>query len=117
MSRIINKTPHSIVLLNEDNTVKFTWAPEGKPIELTQETSKRGEITHIFKEKDKRILIKVPLIWMESESINLPEEKDDVYYIVSTSVKNAFPERLDFIIPNEVVRDNNGMILGYRNFS
>lgn len=117
MSLIINKTPHTVYLLNEDNSIKFAWCPEGEPIRLSQETKRMGELVHNKLIDEDEVFIDVPLTFTKFGSTNLPEERDDVYYIVSGLVRNAFPERQDLLIPNEIVRDEEGHILGCRSFS
>ena len=39
-----------------------------------------------------------------------------IYYIVSQLVKTANSDRKDLLVPAEVVRDNNGSIIGCRSF-
>lgn len=38
------------------------------------------------------------------------------YYIVSRMVANALPNRKDLLVPNELVRDDQGNIIGCRSF-
>lgn len=120
MSLIINRTPHPVNLLNPDNSVRFCWVPEGEPIRLAQETCKMGELTYdkpIENDDENEVFINVPLTWTKFGSTNLPEQQDDVYYIVSALVKNAFPDRTDLLIPNEIVRDEGNNVIGCRSFA
>jgi len=51
----------------------------------------------------------------------LPESRTEngkqVYYIVSSVVKNALRERPDLVVPSGVVRDQNGRVYGCGHFS
>lgn len=42
----------------------------------------------------------------------LPVEREGVYYVVSTLVQNAYPDRNDLLIPAMLVRDAAGNITG-----
>lgn len=44
--------------------------------------------------------------------VNLPEEKDGVYYIVSALCAQAARHRRDLLIPTRIVRDSGGNIIG-----
>ena len=48
---------------------------------------------------------------------NLPDPQDGVLYIVSRMVVNACPDRDDLVIPNDLVRDDDGNIVGCQNLS
>ena len=49
--------------------------------------------------------------------VNLPDPKPGTYYIVSKRLAQACPERKDLIFPGTVVRDADGHIVGYIDFS
>lgn len=55
--------------------------------------------------------------WYLDEIVNLPEPKPGTYYIVSKMVAQACPKREDLIFPGTVVRDADGHIVGYVDFS
>lgn len=42
----------------------------------------------------------------------LPVEREGIYYVVSTLVQNAYPDRNDLLIPAMLVRDAAGNITG-----
>ena len=48
------------------------------------------------------------------EAVDLPEEDPDTLLIVSVLVKSALPERHDLVVPVELVRDDEGHIVGCR---
>lgn len=47
----------------------------------------------------------------------LPDQKEGVFLIVSQIVKSACKNRSDLLVPAEIVRDGNGVILGCRSLS
>lgn len=47
---------------------------------------------------------------------NLPKAREDVYYIVPEEVAQAYPKRLDLLVPNDEVRNEEGSIIGYTEF-
>jgi hypothetical protein len=42
----------------------------------------------------------------------LPKFKESTYYVVSQLIKSALSERVDLLVPAEVVRDEKGNIIG-----
>lgn len=49
--------------------------------------------------------------------LSLPEPKKDTWYIVSKIVAQACPDRSDLLIPDGMVRDKNGAVVGCIDFS
>lgn len=98
---IINMTPHSVHIVNGDNTVIKEYPASGNQIRLKAETIIVGNIEG------------VPLSQtVFGEPVGLPEQSEGVYYIVSQLVKSALPFRKDLLVPAEVVRDAKGVIIG-----
>lgn len=60
---------------------------------------------------------RIPLTITKMGAGNLPPKKEGQYYIVSRTVQEAYPERDDFVIPNETVRDKEGKIVGCRSLA
>lgn len=48
---------------------------------------------------------------------DMPDEEPGTFFIVSRLVKQAFPNRRDLLVPNEIVRDDDGNIIGCRSLS
>jgi hypothetical protein len=52
---------------------------------------------------------------------DLPEKKEDTVYVVSSitasAIKEQYPERGDFLIVNETIRDDDGHIIGCKNLA
>ena len=97
----INMTPHPINLLDADSEPIMTIEPSGETIRLLEEK----EVVDSLDGVD-------VLVITFSAGGNLPEVMDDVYYIVSALVANAYPERADFLMVAGTVRDENGRIKG-----
>lgn len=105
---ILNATPHDVNLFIEYNN---------------------GEVDIITFEPD--LLVRVaaltvpagncqgyPLTKTEyGEVEGLPPFKEGTYYIVSSLVKSACPNRADLLVPNELVRDEQGKIVGCKSFA
>ena len=102
---IINKTPHPVTIL-KDFIIMRTYPTSGETIRLSMCTVPAGELED-----------GTPLTRTEfGEAEGMPEFQPDagIFYIVSQLVKNAFPERTDFLVPTEIVRDYNGSVIGCR---
>lgn len=103
MIEIINLTPHAIILFKDDKIVKI-FPPKG----IARIETKEEVLFYLGSVPVKKIIV--------SQVFGLPEEKQNVYYIVSRFVaENA--KRKDLIIPNDSVRNEKGVIIGCRNFA
>jgi len=99
---IVNKTPHAVNIINQNNQVVRTYQKGDSQIRLAV-----------------KIVQDVPLVdgtptsrTNFGEPEGLPDFKEDTFYIVSQLVKSALPERTDLLVPAEVVRDEKGNIVG-----
>lgn len=45
----------------------------------------------------------------------LPEQRDNIYYIVSRPIFDSMPERRDLLAVGEPIRDKSGKIIGAKN--
>ena len=105
MTTIINKTPHPIHIVDADGAVVRTFpaCPAEDLIRLRAETVPCEELDG------------VPTSRTEfGEATGLPDYEEGVYYVVSQLVKSAKASRSDLLVPAEVVRDENGQIIGCR---
>ena len=105
MVTIINKTPHPVTLVGEENTVirTFPACPREELIRLKANTVPDEPIDGVATSRT-----------VFGEATGLPEFQEGVCYIVSQMVKNALAGRSDLLVPAEVVRDENGQIIGCR---
>ena len=96
---LINKTPHKITILGEDNEIiEVIPTSNGQEWRLDESTTIKGRIN------GKRISKTV------YRCSQLPEPKEGVWYIVSALFKLHYPERTDLLVPAEVVRDGSRIL-------
>lgn len=99
---IKNYTPHPVMIVDSLGTVTHTFPSEGL-IRLQATTVADEPIAGI------------PTSYTAfGEPQGLPPFEEGTYYIVSQLVKSALPERADLLVPAEVVRDEQGNIVGCR---
>ncbi len=103
MSKIINKTPHDVVILDINGKEIKRFRPEGSNLRLNAEVRRVGTVGKIPITKSK---------WKEVQG--LPVYEEGVYYIVSQLIKAFLPHRKDLFIPAEIVRDEKRRIVGCR---
>lgn len=101
---IINLTPHEVNLINDDQS--FNWPKCDNPPRLT-EVQKHDGFAESF------VIMKKSF----GECENLPDQKEGDFLIVSQLVASAFPKRSDLIIPNDMIRDESGRIIGCKSFA
>lgn len=105
MTKIMNYTPHDVVVMDENKEVLHTF-PSVSVARCTVKQANAGDVFGI------------PVMKQEyGEVEGLPEEKEGVYYIVSFLVQDALPDRKDLLVPANLVRDEKGIILGCTAFS
>jgi len=99
---VINKTPHAIHIVDENDQVVRTYEKEDGQIRLA-----------VQKIKDDPLSDGTPTsITKFGQPEGLPEFRKETFYIVSQLVKSALPDRTDLLVPAEVVRDEKGNIVG-----
>ena len=102
--RLINLTPHEVNILGEDDRPILTLHSEGV-LRLSEKRTKVGEVSGI------------PVFHKEYGEAELPPKEEGVFYIVSLPVAQAFPSRSDLLVPDQLVRDEKGRVIGARSFS
>ena len=105
MPDIINLTPHDIFLFG-----RVVIPKSENPARV--KTEKEVVSSFIF-ENEKITVFKTKF----GEVENLPEPEPDIIYIVSRIVKSAIPNRNDCLVPDDLIRDNDGNIIGCNSFS
>jgi hypothetical protein len=102
MEKLINMTPHAISIVTAEGQIIKTISASGGSVRLKTSTVSTGvEVDGVRLSKT---------VFGEPEG--LPEAVEGTYIIVSQLVKTALPQRLDLLVPAEVVRDPQGNILG-----
>ena len=102
----VNCTPHPINLLDSENKLVMKL-PKGDVVpRLTQTTKVEGEIHGVTITSTQF-----------GATQDLPDSIEGVLYIVSRLVLQANPSRNDLVVPNELVRDAEGNILGCKSLA
>ena len=104
---IINLTPHPVNLLDVDANVVITFYSEG--------LARCYQNDIIIGKLNKDIILTKTSY---GEVIGLPKQSPRTFYIVSRLVLNACAgKRHDLLVPNQLIRDSEGQIVGCRSFS
>jgi hypothetical protein len=98
---IINMTPHDINILSDARMPLLTFLASGDTIRLAMTTERLDPLDGVPISKT---------VFGEPEG--LPSPDYGTFYIVSGLVKSALPDRPDLLVPSEIVRDENGRIVG-----
>ena len=106
-----NLTPHPVNLLDAESNVLIIFGGTGNPqdvLRLTERIEELAPIGHV--PMVRKTLGGLPADWPPH-----PAEGDEpsIYYIVSLAVAQH-AQRRDFVVPDDVVRDEQGRILGCR---
>jgi hypothetical protein len=105
MAKIVNLTPHAIVLMAENETI--TIKPSGI---IARCATTREQVDSI--EID-GVVFPVNQIGFGAVQ-GLPDPQDGVCYVVSSLVANAAKGRSDLLTVDDAVRDGAGNIVGAR---
>jgi len=103
--RIINLTPHPVTVVGQDGEPTHVFMPSVPVPRCREEVVTLGDLDGIP-------LVRKTLGQVE----NLPDPQEGVYYIVSLAVAQA-ARRPDLLVPDDMVRDEQGSILGCRRFA
>lgn len=110
MNKIINLTPHSVNVIGDDNSVVITIEASGNVARCSQTI----DIVDTINVNN----IAIPVSSSSyGEVVDLPAPQDDTYYIVSRLVMSACPNRQDLLVPNDLVRDEAGRVIGCRSLA
>lgn len=107
--QLVNLTPHAINLITDGGTI--TIPPSGQVLRAEETSVIQFHLT--LQEGE------VPVKRMEYGVPNfVPEQKPDTFYIVSALAAQALrrhqPDRNDFLVVADAVRDDQGKIIGAR---
>ena len=106
--KVVNCTPHDVNLITENGSITFPRS--GIIPRLTEQQVKINSINSNGIEID---IMKKSF----NEVEGLPEPQENTIYIVSALVAGAAKDRDDLVIPNDIVRDDKGNIIGCKNLA
>ena len=98
--KIVNLKPHTIKIINSE----IREIPSSGTVRISEVSVPVGEIDGI-------LLVKKTY----GRAEGLPEPQPDTIYIVSAMVRAAYPERTDLASPGDLVRNEQGNVIGCRN--
>jgi len=106
MARLVNLTPHPVRVLKENGELVMELPPEGIVPRCAEEVEPYTEVNGI------------PVVRKRLGAVEgLPAPEDSVYYVVSRAVAEAARGRDDLLIPDDLVRDEKGRVIGCRRFA
>lgn len=103
---IKNCTPHPINLLDSDGNQVLTL-PKGEIIPRLSTNTKEVDVIE-------GVTITETIF---GDVQDLPDAQDGVLLIVSRLVLTACPNRTDLVVPNELVRNDEGQIIGCKSLA
>ncbi len=103
--KIINLTPHPVNILDDQNNVILS-IPSAGELRLPEQAVPAGEIEVNG--------LHIPVVLKTiSPSASLPPVVEGTFYIVSLPAAQA-ARRPDFLVPDQLVRDEKGVVVGCR---
>lgn len=109
-TNVINLTPHAVNIVGDDNSIAITIDASGNVARCSQSISIIGSVTINS--------VAIPISSSSyGEVVDLPDPQDGIYYIVSRLVMSACPNRQDLLVPNDLVRDEAGRVIGCRSLA
>lgn len=109
-TQIVNLTPHAVNIVGDNDSIAITIPASGNVARCSQTISIVGSVTLGS--------VAIPISSSTyGEVVDLPDPQDGVYYIVSRLVMSACPTRQDLLVPNDLVRDEAGRVIGCRSLA
>lgn len=107
---VVNLTPHDVNVVGDDNSVAITIPASGNVARCSQTIDIVGALTLDS--------VVIPISASSyGEVVDLPDPQDNTYYIVSRLVMSACPARQDLLVPNDLVRNDAGQVIGCRSLA
>lgn len=105
MTTFINCTPHPINLISLEGSIMTL--PKGDVVPRLAQSTKNVDVVN-------GVTITETYF---GETQDLPEPQEEVFLIVSRLILSANPSRKDLLVPNELVRDEKGNIIGCKSLA
>jgi hypothetical protein len=108
---IKNFTPHTVTILDDNNVFNvIITIPSSGVARCSSTVEDAGCVMHGT--------TTVPVVRQSLGTVEgLPEYVPGTYLVVSRVVAAACPDRLDLLVPDNLVRDSDGRIVGCRRFA
>ena len=106
--KVVNCTPHDVNLITKSGNITF---PRSGIIPRLKEV--QNKISSVTVNSIKIDIMRKSF----SEIEGLPEPQENTIYIVSALVAGAVKGRDDLVIPNDIIRDDKGNIVGCKNLA
>ena len=109
-TNIINLTPHAVNIVGDNDSIAITIPASGNVARCSQTIDIVGSVTLDS--------VAIPISASSyGEVVDLPAPQDNTYYIVSRLVMSACPARQDLLVPNDLVRNDAGQVIGCRSLA
>lgn len=109
-TQIVNLTPHAVNIVDNSDSVVTTIPASGNVARCSQTIDIVGALTLDS--------VVIPISASSyGEVVDLPAPQVGVYYIVSRLVMSACPARQDLLVPNDLVRNDAGQVIGCRSLA
>lgn len=107
ITKIINLTPHPLNFVGDDGNVVATVPPSGTVARVSMVKKDGGVIDFDG--------VSIPISHVSYGQVqDLPDPQPDTIYVVSAVVAQAVCNRDDVFVPGDLVRDENGTVIGCR---
>jgi hypothetical protein len=100
--KIKNCTPHPVNIEGEDGKAR-TFPKSDAPARVSVKKEQVGSLLGISVSRE-----------TFGNVIDLPEEQDGTFLIVSRMVEAALPDRHELVVPGDLIRNEKGQIVGAR---
>lgn len=112
--RLINLTPHELVLYGAGNEVLLRRPRAADPARLVEQRTDTGVLGVIREGADVASSVPVRDVRYAEDVTGLPAPESGVRYVVSRVTAQACTHRIDLLFPLDEVRDARGRIVGCR---
>lgn len=102
MNTFLNLTPHAIQLVSPEDGSILETVP---PCDVVARVEVKRTVTSTIRD--------IPVYECKWGKVTgLPEPHDEVFYIVSMTVREACPTRIDVLSPGPLIRNEQGQVTG-----
>lgn len=116
--KLVNLTPHNVFLIDEGGNIitSFPAHPDPPRVEEVYSPPEVIPVDCDFGRSGFRQL-GIEIYRKAYQNVELPAREHDTLYIVPLLIAQVRKDRDDLLIPNHVVRDSKGVIIGCRSFA